>query len=103
MTFIASLPYKESHSPAPSDAGSLCGGVGCWRTSLAAAAPARPSHSCSRPSPSPSSAAAGPFLCRGEEGKRRGGEGGELGEQRGGEWVQIVSVLEHHSNLLSHA
>ena len=123
MTFIASLPYKESHSPAPSDGGSLCGGVGCWPTSLAAAAPVRPSHSCSRPSPSPSSAAAGPFLCGGEEGKRRGGEGrrregrgverggeerggewgGEWGEQRGGEWVQIVSVLEHHSNLLSHA
>ena len=125
MTFIASLPYKESHSPAPSDAGSLCGGAGCWRTSLAAAAPARPSHSCSRPTPSPSSAAAGPFLCRGEEGKRRGegrggewgeggeGRGGEGGEGRGreeegrggegGEWGEegrgfsIVSVLEHHS------
>ena len=83
MTFIASLPYKESHSPAPSDGGSLCGGVGCWRTSLAAAAPARPSHSCSRPSPSPSSVAAGLFLCRGEEGKRRG-RGGE-GKRRGGE------------------
>ena len=88
MTFIASLPYKESHSPAPSDAGSLCGGVGCWRTSLAAAAPARTSHSCSRPLPSPSSAAAGPFLCRGEEGRggERGGEWGEGGEGRGGEW-----------------
>ena len=94
MTFIASLPYKESHSPAPSDGGSLCGGVGCWPTSLAAAAPARPSHSCSRPSPSPSSVAAGLFLCRGEEGKRRGrgGEGrggrrgeGSRGEGRGGE------------------
>ena len=90
MTFIASLPYKESHSPAPSDAGSLCGGVGCWPTSLAAAAPVRPSHSCSRPSPSPSSVAAGLFLCRGEEGKRRGrgGEGKRRGEEeegRGGE------------------
>ena len=86
MTFIASLPYKESHLPAPSDGGSLCGGVGCWPTSLAAAAPVRPSHSCSRPSPSPSSVAAGLFLCRGEEGKRRGRGGKEEG--RGGEGVE---------------
>ena len=85
MTFIASLPYKESHSPAPSDGGSLCGGVDCLRTSLAVAAPVRPSHSCSRLSSSQSSAAAGPFLCRGEEGKRRGGRG-RGGEERGGEW-----------------
>ena len=90
MTFIARLPYKVSHSPFPSDVDSQCGGVGCWPTSLAAAALARPSHSCSRQTPSPSFAAAGPSLCTtgwGGEWEGRGGEGrGEKGgERRGGD------------------
>ena len=78
MTFIARLPYKVSHSPFPSDVDSRCGGVDCWPTSLAIAALTRPSHSCSRQTPSPSFAAAGPSLCTTGWG---GEERGEFGVQ----------------------